>query len=418
MSEAVALFIGINRANLPVVISLSKFYRQIICTSESSSSLITKELPLNTRLICLSSHCFASCLQIALIIKPISIFSWGSNYFHFIAEMLTHSLSLNDPLQYKYSSPSDWSRNRRFLVFQEYLLDVNATSLAIPKFYSLSIRDALNTANSPMSSSNAVVLKVNSLSTHGFCLYVDSFVSDLSPYIPILAEHIDPRDSSIFVQQFIDGQHYSVDSFVIDGKPTFVLVGQKIMSSDDLFHTQSVSYNNISDDEEIIFAEAITYCISCFSINNGFIHLELCAHESKFYVIDITLRPPGSLSASIIYPYVSRFSLTDLFRMRLTNNRISSSNASTFHLDKRIASLYHVNLSKYGNFLSSIDEEKLNNDPIVLDYLVDSTLLRPLSGHENNKPRSLILAIKCSDDCIQSTNFDIDKFIHQYFTFL
>ena len=391
--QSTAFFIGLDDSNVAVVLALSRFFKSLICTSyvNSSMNLLSQKLPENIHIFYLSTDYFASCLRIAFTTKPSFVFSWGSNYSYFISCQLISILGL-DHLSSS-SQCISHSRYSRFNILAKYLRHIKCKEFAIPSFDRFELSQAFLSSSMLSRSAKPIVLKVDSLVTQGHCLYSDQPISDVKSFLPILAEHIELNSPTIFIQDYIQGGHYSVDAFVVRGNPLFILLGEKSMSKDDPFHTEKVRYNHLSIEYEELFDRLVHICIDCFSIQNEFLHLELCISDSQVYLIDVTLRPPGSLSSSIIYPFISGFNLDYLFSVLLGPDVDTSNNINKTSSKRKVATLFHVDLSKYGQYLSHIDSFNLSKDPLILGYSVDHSLLRPLFSYENKKPRSLILAI-------------------------
>lgn len=397
-------FVELDHFNCDVVRLLSGSYRYIYCTY--SAFPLPADLPSNVTCFYIPKNLFKRHLALVRRLCPGSIFSWGSDYASLLAYQLRTSI-IAEPCTLElfslYSRYDCMQYLDQILSSQADLHHINVARYNRLSAKSLSLR-----SHSSLDLPCDFVIKPDDRTHQGYQYRVkDDTRLTLSSILDHLPDHFTP-DHQLLVQEFIPGQSLSLDLLLSPHKTLALLVGTKSCHSSQPFATQSVFFTPVSP-LLLTLCQSLASLLASRLLRVQAFHLELVYDDTSgvIHIIDLVQRLPGSFSGSILFPHLTNLDPVRLFLglSKLSpqplhdssNALISSTVSMTSECSPPISgALYHVNLSEYGQYVKSFDACGLSANPFVLRHHTSHSFFRPTVLLEDNKPRSLTIAVSNS----------------------
>lgn len=113
------------------------------------------------------------------------------------------------------------------------------------------------------------------------------------------------NSSKIIVEEFIDGDEYSVETLTQNGVTTIVAItGKTILGDKDIFFVEDrhVIPANIKKEDESAISEIVKKVINSLQLGNSPTHTELKLNSKGIYIIEIGARLGGDYIASDLVP--------------------------------------------------------------------------------------------------------------------
>ncbi|MEI6095515.1 MAG: ATP-grasp domain-containing protein, partial [Gammaproteobacteria bacterium] len=125
------------------------------------------------------------------------------------------------------------------------------------------------------------------------------------------------RGKGIIIESFIDGDEYSVESFVVDHKVHLLAVTKKYhYPQNDCIDFRNTYLNDIPIDIEKLLSEANKETIRLLDLNNGMTHAEYKISNGMVFLIEIAARGGGGNISGKIIPYLTGFDVSSALLMQ------------------------------------------------------------------------------------------------------
>ncbi|MDE6788504.1 MAG: ATP-grasp domain-containing protein [Ruminococcus sp.] len=155
----------------------------------------------------------------------------------------------------------------------------------------------------------AIIKPIDSQASHGVTR-VDSF-DDLKASFDETASY--SRFGEVLIEQWIDGEEFCVDSYILDGKCTVMAVGHyHSFAIDGAFASYETEFPaNISAEETERIVDMNRKITEGFGLQNGRTHAEYFLTKDKCYLIEIGARGGGAFFSSDNVRFISGISTED-----------------------------------------------------------------------------------------------------------
>ena len=103
------------------------------------------------------------------------------------------------------------------------------------------------------------------------------------------------RSGIVIVEEFIEGPEYSVNGYVVDGEPVFVLASDRETwpQFTGLIHRHLVPTRILSDAEQESIRSVIVEACHLLNIENGPVYAQMKVRDGRPYIIEVTPRLDG-----------------------------------------------------------------------------------------------------------------------------
>ena len=206
---------------------------------------------------------------------------------------------------------------------------------------------------------------------------------------------------SCLVEEFIDGDLYTIDGFLLDNSLSLVGVASRERTGEGRTLTREIFYKSSVD--KVFLEKCYSFLLdiaTAFIYTNGHIHCEaLLASNGDLYLVECTNRGAGVFTSSTINPYVSECDINSMFiALKSANNCfINRTQISTNLANKRDASLLFPSLGSNGELLERFDLDSVKSMSLVLDAYLFAKIGRPLPTSVDGPSRHIAIALKTSD---------------------
>lgn len=206
---------------------------------------------------------------------------------------------------------------------------------------------------------------------------------------------------SYLVEEFIDGDLYTIDGFLVDNYLYLVGVASRERTGKGRTVTREIFYKSSLDKNFLEKCYSFLLDVAtAFSYSNGHIHCEaILIPDGDLYLVECTNRGAGVFTSSTINPYISDCDINSMFIALKSNNGfcVNSKQGSIILANKRDASLLFPSLGDNGEVLERFDLDSVKSMSLVLDAYLFAKIGRPLPLSIDGPSRHIAIALKTSD---------------------
>lgn len=203
----------------------------------------------------------------------------------------------------------------------------------------------------------------------------------------------------VLIEQFIEGNEYGVESFVVDGYVNVLCIMNKTMTKDPVYaELGHCSKSGLPKEVEETIKEKVTNTIKALGITTGSVNMDLLVDDKfNIYIIDIGARMGGNLIGSHIVPLSTGIDyIGNMIKLALRENV----NLDRTVFDKVISTrLLTLTPGKVKNIEDMKDIEELDN--------VEDLILNIKEGSIINEYRSNL--DNCGYVVVSDSNYELAK---------